>query len=127
MKVIQIWKSFQDAGTKPEHLELVEQVLVKKDDTFAVPVEYIEKIPYWNVRSEMLKHGETYHQWLLRVKEKITLGIYRDKGVEGIYFYDVQSIGGILDGVDDNKAFNSYKCGMMVRYDYIYKSNLNQI
>ncbi len=113
MKVIQIYKPLQDDKTKLEDLELVEFVTKTEDDfknpgTIITKVE--KKIPYWCVKSEMLKPNETYQEWLTRVKEKIsTHSSFKEKGVEGIYFYDIQPIGEV---------------GMMVRYDYICRNSI---
>jgi len=98
MKVIQIYKPLQDDKTKLEDLELV-----------------------GCVKSEMLKPNETYQEWLKRVEEKInTHPNFKEKGVEGIYFYDIQAIGPIVDGWDENNEIkiSKDKFGMMVRYDY---------
>ena len=96
MKVIQVYKPSQDSDTKDEDLELVEFVTTIKDEN----IELKNVVPHWHVRSEMLKHNETYLEWLLRKKEEIS----NREDVEGIYLYDVTPVG-----------------GMMVRYDYIKK------
>lgn len=119
MKVIQIWKPLQDKNTKPEHIELNETVINTNDH-----LEVLNKIPYWCVRSEMLKPNETYHQWLKRTEEKISTGTYKEKGVQGIYLYDIQPIGGIIIGSDTKEMGTQTEIGMMVRYDYIYKDSL---
>lgn len=123
MKVIQIYKPLQDSNTKIEDQELTEYV-TKTEDDFKNPGSIVtvvsKKVPYWCVRSEMLKPNENYHQWLLRTKEKISTGTYKEKGVQGIYLYDIQPIGGIIG--EDMKP--NGKVGMMVRYDYIYRNNL---
>ena len=132
MKVIQIYKPLQDDKTKLEDLELVEFVTKTEDDfknpgTITTNVE--KKIPYWCVKSEMLKPNETYQEWLKRVEEKInTHSSFKEKGVEGIYFYDMQPIGPIIDGRDENNEIkiSKDKFGMMVRYDYIYRDNLKK-
>ena len=100
MKVIQIYKPLQDDKTKLEDLELVE-FITKTEDDFKNPGTIItkveKKIPYWCVKSEMLKPNETYQEWLKRVEEKInTHSSFKEKGVEGIYFYDMQPIGVIM-------------------------------
>lgn len=122
MKVIHVWKPLQDKNTEVQNQELVEHVTNTEDD-FKNPGTIItiirKKVPYWNVRSEMLKPSETYQEWLTRTKEKISKGTYKEKGVEGVYFYDIQPIGGILGRPTDT-------VGMMVRYDYICKSNLTE-
>jgi hypothetical protein len=124
MKVIQIWKPLQDSNTKIEDQELTEYV-TKTEDDFKNPGSIVtvvsKKVPYWCVRSEMLKPNETYHAWLKRTEEKITTGTYKEKGVQGIYLYDIQPIGGII-GKDMTPTG---EVGMMVRYDYIYKDNLH--
>jgi len=123
MKVIQIWKPLQDSNTKIEDQELV-SFETKTEDDFKNPGKIVtavhKKVPYWCVRSEMIKPNETYHQWLVRTKEKISTGTYKEKGVEGIYLYDVTPIGGIVG--KDMKPTG--EVGLMVRYDYIYKNNL---
>ena len=96
MKVIQVYKPSQDSDTKDEDLELVEFVTTIKEENIVLK----NVVPHWNVRSEMLKHNETYLEWLLRKKEEIS----NREDVEGIYLYDVTPVG-----------------GMMVRYDYIKK------
>jgi hypothetical protein len=118
MKVIQIYKPLQDDKTKLEDLELVEY-LTKVEPELGVTLE--KKIPYWCVKSEMLKPNETYQEWLKRVEEKInTHSSFKEKGVEGIYFYDIQPIGGIIG--KDMKPTG--EVGMMVRYDYIYRNSI---
>lgn len=118
MKVIQIYKPLQDDKTKLEDLELVEY-LTKVEPELGVTLE--KKIPYWCVKSEMLKPNETYQEWLKRVEEKInTHSSFKEKGVEGIYFYDMQPIGGIIG--KDMKPTG--EVGMMVRYDYIYRNSI---
>lgn len=129
MKVIQIYKPLQDSNTELDKLELVEYV-TKTEDDFKNPGTIVtivhKKVPYWCVRSEMLKINETYQEWLIRIKEKISKGTYKEKGVEGIYFYDIQSIGPMVDGWDENGEIkiSKDKFGMMVRYDYIHKDSL---
>ena len=123
MKVIQIYKPFQDSNTKEENLELVEYI--SNVDSTAME----QKIPYWVVRSEMLKPNETYQQWLTRKKEAIEYAKEHSisiKDVEGIYFYDMQAIGPMADGWDENNEIkiSKDKFGMMIRYDYIYKDSL---
>jgi hypothetical protein len=124
MKVIQIYKPLQDSNTELDKLELVEYV-TKTEDDFKNPGTIVtsvhKKVPYWCVRSEMLKPNETYHTWLIRTEEKISKGTYKEKGVQGIYLYDIQPIGGIIG--KDMKPTG--EVGMMVRYDYIYKYSLN--
>ena len=132
MKVIQIYKPLQDDKTKLEDLELVEFITKTEDDfknpgTITTKVE--KKIPYWCVKSEMLKPNETYQEWLKRVEEKInTHPNFKEKGVEGIYFYDIQAIGPIVDGWDKNNEIkiSKDKFGMEVRYDYIYRNSLSK-
>jgi len=123
MKVIQIYKPLQDSNTELDKLELVEYV-TKTEDNFQNPgtitTSVHKKIPYWCVRSEMLKPNETYQEWLIRTEEKISTGTYKEKGVQGIYLYDIQPIGGIIG--KDMKPTGDV--GMMVRYDYIYKDSL---
>ncbi len=124
MKVIQIYKPLQDDKTKLEDLELVE-FITKTEDDFKNPGTIItkveKKIPYWCVKSEMLKPNETYQEWLKRVEEKInTHSSFKEKGVEGIYFYDMQPIGGIIG--KDMKPTG--EVGMMVRYDYICRNSI---
>ena len=124
MKVIQIWKPLQDSNTKIEDQELV-SFETKTEDDFKNPgkivTEVRKKVPYWCVRSEMLKPNETYHQWLVRTKEMISTGTYKEKSVEGIYIYDVTPIGGIIG--ENMKPTG--EVGLMVRYDYIYKDSLH--
>lgn len=115
MKVIQVYKPLQDSNTKDEDLELVEFVTTIKDEN----IELKNIVPHWNVRSEMLKHNESYHQWLLRKKETILTGKYAEKGVIGIYLYDITSLNGMIGFDEDNNQIS--QCGMMVRYDYIKK------
>ena len=105
MKVIQVYKPLQNSDTKDEDLELVEFVTTIKDENIVLK----NVVPHWNVRSEMLKHNETYLEWLLRKKEQIS----NREDVEGIYLYDVTIVDGIT-GLDENNQF-----GMIVRYDYI--------
>lgn len=123
MKVIQIYKPLQDKDTKPEHVELMETIIGNSN-------EYLEvknKIPYWCVMSELLSPNETYQQWLERVAERINSGTYKEKGVEGIYLYDIQAVGGIVKAVDiDTLKIKQDETGLMVRYDYICKSNLSE-
>jgi hypothetical protein len=126
MKVIQVYKPLQDSNTELEKLELVEY-LTKVEPELGVTLE--KKVPYWCVKSEMLKPNETYQEWLKRVEEKInTHSSFKEKGVEGIYFYDMQPIGPIIDGRDENNEIkiSKDKFGMMVRYDYIYRDNLKK-
>lgn len=113
MKVIQVYKPLQDSNTKDEDLELVEFVTTIKGEN----IELKNIIPHWCVRSEMLKHNESYHQWLLRKKETILTGKYAEKGVVGIYLYDITSLNGMIGFDEDNNQIS--QCGMMVRYDYI--------
>ena len=118
MKVIQVYKPLQDDKTKLEDLELVEY-LTKVEPELGVTLD--KKIPYWCVKSEMLKPNETYQEWLKRVEEKInTHPNFKEKGVEGIYFYDMQPIGGII-GTDMKPTG---EVGMMVRYDYICRNSI---
>jgi len=134
MKVIQIYKPLQDDKTKLEDLELVEFVTKTEDDfknpgTIMTKVE--KKVPYWCVKSEMLKPNETYQEWLKRKKEAIEYAKEHStsiKDVEGIYFYDMQAIGPIVDGWDENNEIqiSKDKFGMMVRYDYIYRNSLSK-
>jgi hypothetical protein len=124
MKVIQVYKPLQDDKTKLEDLELVEFV-TKTEDDFKNPgiitTKVEKKIPYWCVKSEMLKPNETYQEWLKRVEEKInTHSSFKEKGVEGIYFYDMQPIGGIIG--KDMKPTG--EVGIMVRYDYICRNSI---
>ena len=105
MKVIQVYKPSQDSDTKDEDLELVEFVTTIKEENIVLK----NVVPHWNVRSEILKHNETYLEWLLRKKEEIS----NREDVEGIYLYDVTIVDGII-GFDENN-----QCGVMVRYDYI--------
>jgi len=105
MKVIQVYKPLQNSDTKDEDLELVEFITTIKDDNIVLK----NVVPRWNVRSEMLKHNETYLEWLLRKKEQIS----NREDVEGIYLYDVTIVDGMV-GLDENNQF-----GMIVRYDYI--------
>jgi hypothetical protein len=105
MKVIQVYKPLQNSDTKDEDLELVEFVTTIKDENIVLK----NVVPHWNVRSEMLKHNETYLEWLLRKKEEIS----NREDVEGIYLYDVTIVDGII-GLDENN-----QCSVMVRYDYI--------
>ena len=124
MKVIQVYKPLQDSNTELEKLELVEYI-TKTEDDFKNPgtitTSVHKRIPYWCVKSEMLKPNETYQEWLKRKKEAIEY-------VEGIYFYDMQAIGPIVDGWDENNEIkiSKDKFGMMVRYDYIYRDNLKK-
>ncbi len=113
MKVIQVYKPQQDSNTKDEDLELVEFVTTIKEEN----IELKNIVPHWCVRSEMLKHNESYHQWLLRKKEQILTGKYVESGVEGIYLYDVITVDGMIRFDEDNNQIS--QCGMMVRYDYI--------
>ena len=105
IKVIQVYKPLQNSDTKDEDLELVEFVTTIKNENIVLK----NVVPHWNVRSEMLKHNETYLEWLLRKKEQIS----NREDVEGIYLYDVTIVDGII-GFDENN-----QCGVMVRYDYI--------
>jgi hypothetical protein len=113
LKVIQVYKPQQDSNTKDEDLELVEFVTTIKEEN----IELKNIVPHWCVRSEMLKHNESYHQWLLRKKEQILTGKYVESGVEGIYLYDVITVDGMIRFDEDNNQIS--QCGMMVRYDYI--------
>ncbi len=130
MKVIQIYKPLQDSNTELDKLELVEYV-TKTEDDFKNPgtitTSVHKKVPYWCVRSEMLKPNETYQEWLKRKEEDINIRPrFKEMGVEGIYFYDMQAIGPIVDGWDENNEIkiSKDKFGMMVRYDYIYRNSL---
>jgi hypothetical protein len=134
MKVIQVYKPLQDSNTELEKLELVEYI-TKTEDDFKNPgtitTSVHKRIPYWCVKSEMLKPNETYQEWLKRKKEAIEYAKEHStsiKDVEGIYFYDMQSIGPIVDGWDENNEIkiSKDKFGMMVRYDYIYRDNLKK-
>jgi hypothetical protein len=116
MKVIQVYKPLQDDKTKLEDLELVEFVTKTEDDfknpgTITTKVE--KKVPYWTVRTENIKLSDTYHQWLLKKKEEIEGVKFKEKKVEGIYLYDIQTV----LTVNNEPA-------MMVRYDYIYRNSL---
>ena len=130
MKVIQIFKPLQDSNTEIEKLELVEYV-TKTEDDFKNPgnitTSVHKKIPYWCVRSEMLKPNETYQQWLTRKQEAIEYAKEHStsiKDVEGIYLYDMQAIGGIIKDYDPKEIGHQTEVGMMVRYAYICKNNL---
>ena len=132
MKVIQIYKPLQDSNTELEKLELVE-FITKTEDDFKTPgtitTSVHKKVPYWCVKSEMLKPNETYQEWLTRKKESIEYAKEHSssiKDVQGIYFYDIQPIGPIVDGWDENNEIkiSKDKFGMMVRYDYIYRDSL---
>jgi len=116
MKVIQIYKPLQDSNTELDKLELVEYV-TKTEDDFKNPgtitTSVHKKVPYWTVRTENIKLGDTYHQWLLKKKEEIEGVKFKEKKVEGIYLYDIQTV----LTVNNEPA-------MMVRYDYIYKDGL---
>jgi hypothetical protein len=134
MKVIQVYKPSQDSNTKLEKLELVEYI-TKTEDDFKNPgtitTSVHKRIPYWCVKSEMLKPNETYQEWLKRKKEAIEYAKEHStsiKDVEGIYFYDMQPIGPIVDGWDENNEIkiSKDKFGMMVRYDYIYRNSLSK-
>jgi hypothetical protein len=134
MKVIQIYKPLQDSNTELDKLELVEYV-TKTEDNFQNPATITtsvhKKVPYWCVKSEMLKPNETYQEWLTRKKEAIEYAKEHStsiKDVEGIYFYDIQAIGPIVDGWDENNEIkiSKDKFGMMVRYDYIYRNSLSK-
>jgi|694.fasta_scaffold00011_249 hypothetical protein len=134
MKVIQVYKPLQDSNTELEKLELVEYI-TKTEDDFKNPgtitTSVHKRIPYWCVKSEMLKPNETYQEWLKRKKEAIEYAKEHStsiKDVEGIYFYDIQAIGLIVDGWDENNEIkiSKDKFGMMVRYDYIYRDNLKK-
>ena len=105
IKVIQVYKPLQNSDTKDEDLELVEFVTTIKNENIVLK----NVVPHWNVRSEMLKHNETYLEWLLRKKEEMS----NREDVEGIYLYDVTIVDGII-GLDENN-----QCSVMVRYDYI--------
>jgi hypothetical protein len=122
MKVIQIYKPLQDSNTELDKLELVEYV-TKTEDDFKNPGTIVtsvhKKVPYWCVKSEMLKPNETYQEWLKRKKEAIEYAKEHStsiKDVEGIYFYDMQAIGRTVTSMN--------KFSMMVRYDYIYRNSL---
>ena len=116
MKVIQIYKPLQDSNTELDKLELVEYV-TKTEDDFRNPGTIVtsvhKKVPYWTVRTENIKLGDTYHQWLLKKKEEIEGVKFKEKKVEGIYLYDIQTV----LTVNNEPA-------MMVRYDYIYRNSL---
>jgi len=116
MKVIQIYKPLQDSNTELDKLELVEYV-TKTEDDFKNPGTMVtsvhKKVPYWTVRTENIKLGDTYHQWLLKKKEEIEGVKFKEKKVEGIYLYDIQTV----LTVNNEPA-------MMVRYDYIYRNSL---
>jgi hypothetical protein len=117
MKVIQVYKPLQDDRTKLEDLELVEFV-TKTEDDFKNPskitIEVFKKVPYWMVKTENIKIGDTYHQWLKKKEEEIkTNPIFKEKGVEGIYLYDIQTVLTVTN-----------EPAMMVRYDYICRNNL---
>lgn len=129
MKVIQIYKPLQDQNTKIEDLELVEFV-TKTTDDFKNPgkitTEVQKKIPYWCVKSEMLKHDETFRQWLERKWDAIQYASehsssVKDKNIEGFYIYDIMPVGGIIKGENMEPTG---QIGMMVRYDYVHKNNL---
>jgi hypothetical protein len=119
MKVIQIYKPLQDSNTELDKLELVEYV-TKTEDDFKNPGTIVtsvhKKVPYWTVRTENIKLGDTYHQWLLKKKEEIEGVKFKEKKVEGIYLYDIQTV----LTVNNEPA-------IMVRYDYIYRNSLDKI
>lgn len=129
MKVIQIYKPLQDSNTELNKLELVEYV-TKTEDNFQNPAtittSVIKKVPYWCVKSEMLKHDETFRQWLERKWDAIQYASehsssVKDKNIEGFYIYDIMPVGGIIKGENMEPTG---QIGMMVRYDYIYKDSL---
>lgn len=129
MKVIQIYKPLQDSNTELNKLELVEYV-TKTEDNFQNPAtittSVIKKVPYWCVKSEMLKHDETFRQWLERKWDAIQYASehsssVKDKNIEGFYIYDIMPVGGIIKGENMEPTV---QIGMMVRYDYIYKDSL---
>jgi len=120
MEVIQIYKPLQDRSTKIEDLELV-SFETRTTDDFKNPGKIVtvvhKKVPYWCVRTENIKVGDTYHQWLKKKEEEIKGEKFVGKGVEGIYLYDIIPIGGIVG--KDMKPTG--EVSLMVRYDYIRK------
>jgi len=114
MKVIQIYKPLQDDKTKLEDLELVEFITKTEDDfknpgTITTKVE--KKIPYWCVKSEMLKPNETYQEWLKRVEEKINNRIPR-----GAISKFVSSL---------NSGLSNYKNKNIKNFDMKYRTKKN--
>lgn len=103
--------------------------LDQTDDSELDMVEYIENehgekeryVPEWMVRSEMLKHNETFNQWVERKEEQIVK--YRNHkddrtrekygSIDGIYFYDIQALTAYCN--------DEVLSGMIIRYDYIMK------
>ena len=115
MKVIFVNKPMQIDRTPQDQLELVED----------------GKIPYWTVKSEMLKVNETFQQWLKRKTEALEYAKERsvsvkEKNIEGFYIYDIMPIGPPVIGMDeDGEPITSKKeSGMMIRYDYICRNSL---
>lgn len=107
MKVIQIYKPVQDENTKPEDLELVEEVSEIRENG----AEFMwEKTPYWMARTENVKLGDTYLMWLHKKENEIKGEEFVKKGVEGIYLLDIQTV-----------LTANNEPAMMIRYDYIYK------
>lgn len=129
MKIIFVNKPLQDDRTDIDKLELVEFV-TKTEDDFKNPgtitTTVIKKVPYWCVKSEMLKHDETFRQWLERKWDAIQYASehsssVKDKNIEGFYIYDIMLVGGIIKGENMEPTG---QIGMMVRWDYIGKNNL---
>jgi len=75
------------------------------------------RVVYWCVVSECLKLEETFQEWLVRTKERIsTRPNY--SSVEGILIYDMQPLVSIpYEGVTHG--------GMIIRYAFLRKKEEN--
>ena len=65
------------------------------------------KVIHWVVRSECLKEGETFQEFIKRKEEELT---YKKREYDGMLIYDFQPLASI-DG----------KAGLMIRYNIFKK------
>ena len=98
MKVIFVNRPLQGDKTDVENIQLIDG-----------------EIKHWCVVSEMLKVEETFQQWWERKQEWINNHSQGKDLVEGIYFYDIQSVGPMI------MANQKQSTSMIIRYDWIKK------
>lgn len=86
MKVIQVYHPLQDSNTEPNKMQCIDG-------------EY----PHWCVKTENVKVGQTYQEWLMN--KKVYCEGYL---IPGIYLYDIMPV-----YVRDNET------ALTIRYAYI--------